>query len=76
MDDIASDPSLSANPQRDVKGLRTIAPGLSKGLRLPGDELAEDLANMGTIEHPEQEENDEPVTIPCTMCYASELKLS
>ena len=41
LDDVLADTGDSLGP--DKKGLRTIPPGFSRGLRLPGDELEDDI---------------------------------
>ncbi|KAG6851342.1 hypothetical protein H0H93_005740 [Arthromyces matolae] len=53
--------------QQSVKGLRTIAPGLSRGLRLPGDEIDDEellaLDNVTGPQSPDREIAEETETV-------------
>lgn len=42
LDDARADTSAIEDLHEEAKGLRRVAPGLSRGLRLPGDEADED----------------------------------
>ena len=46
LDDIVADPAFSLDSTINGRtGLRTVPPGFSRGLRLPGDDVQEELLN-------------------------------
>lgn len=63
LDDIALNALTAEESKGATKGLRTVAPGLTRGLRLPGDDVADDLANLDA--HQDDLKDEEEVLTYC-----------
>jgi hypothetical protein len=50
-----------------IKGMRTVAPGLSRGLRLPGEEPEEPL--LDELEELDEEARDQDGDVNDTVCW-------
>lgn len=58
LDDVPVDLLATATIDASTRGLRTVAPGMSRGLRLPGEPIPDDLLDL------EEAENDVSVFHP------------
>ena len=54
--------------EKTLKGLRTIPPGFSRGLRLPGEEIEEEyLEQLDELPHSNSLQNDNIVSLLTTL---------
>ncbi|TFK26711.1 translation repressor [Coprinopsis marcescibilis] len=85
LDDIPLESLSSVAIDGSTRGLRTVAPGLSRGLRLPGEPVSDDILNLDsgdgfvneTQEHTEhdtlEEEADEEIMTPTATSTSNDI---
>lgn len=59
LDDVPVDVLASANIDASTRGLRTVAPGMSRGMRLPGEPIPDDLLDLEDADNDLEDADEE-----------------